>query len=105
MPGFLLHIGAQVMCSHGGQGTPVVVEPSVQVGGQPITTIADPYVIAGCPLPPVAGGPCVTGMFIVAATRITAYGQPVLLLDSMGICAPTGVPLLAVAAQTRVTGI
>jgi hypothetical protein len=32
-------------------------------------------------------------------------GQPVLLIDSQAICAPTGTPLVNVLAQTRVTAM
>lgn len=106
MPGFLLHLGATVLCSHAGQATPTVVNPRVTVSGQPIVTIASPYIVAGCalPPPPAANGPCVTAQFVTAATRITSNGQPVLLFDSQAVCVPTGTPLLVVAAQTRVTG-
>ncbi len=106
MPGFLLHLGAQVMCAHAGQAQPTAVEPRVLVSGQPVTTLAAPYVIAGCALPPpiAANGPCLTAQWITGATRVLANGLPVLLLDSQAICAPTGTPLLIVATQTRVTG-
>lgn len=76
--------------------------PRVTVSGQPITTIAAPYLIAGCPFPPVSGGPCVTAQWIVGATRVLAGGVPVVIQTGTAICAPTGVPLLAVAAQPRV---
>ncbi len=107
MPGFLLHLGATVLCSHGGQAQPTVVNPRVLVSGQPTVTLASPYVVAGCPLPPpsAANGPCVTAQFVTAATRLTSNGQPLLLLDSQAICAPTGTPLMIVATQTRVTGM
>lgn len=106
MPGFLLHFGATVLCSHGGQAQPTVVSPRVLVSGQPIVTMPGPYVVAGCalPPPPAANGPCVTAQFMTAATRITSNGQPVLLIDSQAICAPTGTPLLITVTQTRVTG-
>ena len=106
MPGFLLHVGATVLCSHGGQAQPTVPNSRVTVMGQPTVTMAAPYVVAGCalPTPPAANGPCVTSQFITAATRLTSNGQPLLLLDSQAICAPTGTPLLIVATQTRVTG-
>jgi len=66
-----------------------------------------PYIVAGCTLPPptAGNGPCVTAQWITAATRITSTGQPLLLLDSQAICAPTGTPLLILATQTRATGI
>lgn len=106
MPGFLLHVGATVLCSHGGQAQPTVPNPRVTVSGQPVTTIAGPYVVAGCALPPpiAANGPCVTGQFLTGTTRALATGQPILLLTSQSICAPTGTPLMPVMAQTRVMG-
>lgn len=106
MPGFILHMGAQVLCAHGGQATPTAPEPRVQVSGQPVTTIAAPYVVAGCALPPpiAANGPCLTAQFMTSATRVFANGVPVLLLDSQALCAPTATPLMIVQTQTRVTG-
>ncbi|WP_321930951.1 hypothetical protein [Paraburkholderia guartelaensis] len=106
MPGFLLHVGATVMCSHGGQAQPTVPNPRVTVSGMPSVTLSTPYVIAGCALPPptAANGPCVTGQFVTAALRVTSNGQPLLLLDSAAVCAPTGTPLIVTVTQTRVTG-
>lgn len=106
MPGFLLHVGATVICAHGGQAQPTTPVPRVLVSGQPVVTLASPYVVAGCALPPPPGGngPCVTGQFVSAAVRVTAMGQPVLLQDSMSVCAPSGTPLMPVAMQTRVMG-
>ncbi len=107
MPGFLLHVGATVMCAHAGQAQPTVPNPRVTVTGMPTVTLAGPYVIAGCTLPPptVANGPCITANWITAATRVTSNGQPLLLLDSQAICVPTGTPLLITVTQTRVTGM
>ena len=106
MPGPLLHVGATVLCSHGGQAQPTTPNPRVTVSGQPVVTLASPYVVAGCPLPPpLAGnGPCVTGQFIAGAARVFAAGQPVLLQTSPSVCTPTGTPLMPVVAQTRVLG-
>jgi len=107
MPGFLLHAGATVLCSHAGQAQPTVVNPRVLVNGQPTVTVASPYVVAGCalPPPPAANGPCVTAQFVTAATRLTSNGQPLLLLDSQAICVPTGTPLMILVTQLRVTGM
>jgi hypothetical protein len=104
MPGFLLHIGATVMCAHGGQAQPTVPNPRVTVSGQPVVTMTAPYVVAGCPFVPPANGPCVTAQWVLGATRVFAGGAPVLLQDSMAVCAPTGTPLLIVLTQTRVMG-
>jgi len=107
VPSFLLHVGATVLCAHGGQAQPTVPNPRVSTMGQPSVTIASPYVIAGCAFPPpsAGNGPCVTAQFVTSATRITSNGQPLLLLDSQAICAPTGTPLLTTVTQTRVTGM
>ncbi len=107
MPGFLLHVGAQVLCAHAGQAQPATPNPRVMVNGQPTVTIASPYMVAGCTLPPPPGanGPCVTAQFVTSATRVTSNGQPLLLLDSQAICAPTATPLMIVVTQTRVTGM
>ena len=106
MPGTLLHVGATVLCAHAGQAMPTVPNPRVTVSGMPTVTLASPYVVAGCTMPPpsAGNGPCVTAQFVTAALRITSNGQPLLLLDSQAICAPTGTPLMIVVTQTRATG-
>ncbi len=105
MPGFLLHVGATVMCTHAGQAQPTAPNPRVLVGGQPVVTQAAPYTIAGCPFN-VSGAPvpCVTAQWITGATRVLAGGQPVLLQDSQAICTPNGTPLNIVVTQVRVRG-
>lgn len=107
MPGFLLHVGATVMCAHGGQAQPAVPNPRVLVSGQPTVTIASPYLVAGCAMPPptAGNGPCVTAQFVTAATRVLSNGQPLLLIDSQAICVPTGTPLIPSVTQVRVTGM
>jgi len=107
MPGFLVHVGATVLCSHAGQAQPTAPNPRVMVSGQPTVTMPAPWLIAGCTLPPPPGanGPCVTAQFVTAATRVTSNAQPLLLIDSQAICAPTGTPLLIVSTQPRVTAM
>jgi len=106
MPGFLLHVGATVICAHGGQAMPTAPNPRVTVGGQPIVTQTAPYTVAGCAfVPPGGNGPCVTAQWVLGATRVTAGGAPVLLQDSVSVCAPTGTPLTVVVTQVRVKGM
>ncbi len=105
MPGFLLNVSTTVLCSHGGQAKPTVPNPRVRVMGQPSVTQGPPYVVAGCPLPPIAGGPCVAANWVVASTRVKVMGMPVLLLDSQAVCAPTGVPVVVIPGQVRVRGM
>lgn len=96
-------MGATVLCAHGGQAIPTVPSPRVMVSGMPIATIAAPYSIAGCAfVPPAGNGPCVTAQWIVGAVQVMSEGQPVVIMTGMATCVPTGTPLLAVAAQTRV---
>ena len=106
MPGFLLHVGATVLCAHGGQAQPTSPNPRVRVGAQAIVTQPAPYVVAGCALPPptAGNGPCVSAQWISAAVRVRAGGMAVLLQDSQAICAPTATPLNIVVTQIRVKG-
>ena len=105
MPGFMLHLGATVMCMHAGQAQPMTPNPRVLVGGQPIVTQTTPYTIAGCPfVPPGGNGPCVTAQWIVGAVRVLASGVPVLLQDSQAVCVPTGTGLNVLVTQVRVKG-
>jgi hypothetical protein len=107
MPGFLVHLGATVTCAHGGQAQPTAPNPRVTVMGQPTVTVAAPYVVAGCafPPPPSGNGPCVTAQWLTGTIRVTSAGQPLVVLGSQAICAPTGTPLLILATQTRVTAV
>jgi hypothetical protein len=106
MPGFLLHEGALVLCEHGGLAQPLVPYPRVTVSGQPIVLQPLPYVIAGCPFVMVlVPMPCVTGIWVMGATRVMANGMPVLLQDSQAICTPNGTPLNVIMTQVRVKGM
>jgi hypothetical protein len=107
MPGYILHMGATVLCLHAGQAQPTVTNPRVKVGSQPIVTQTSIYTIAGCtlPPPPAANGPCVTASWVTAATRVRAGQMPVLLQDSQAVCAPTGTGLNIVVTQIRAKGM
>ncbi|TQV82478.1 hypothetical protein FKG94_06975 [Exilibacterium tricleocarpae] len=107
MPGFLVHVGAQVLCSHAGQATPTAPNPRVTVSAQPTVLMTTPYAVAGCTLPPPPGanGPCVTAQWVSGSTRVFSNGQPLLVQSSQGICTPTGTPLVIAATQTRVSAL
>lgn len=105
MAGFVLHVGATVLCTHAGQAQPTAPNPRVKVGGQPIVTQSAPYTVAGCVF--VVGtvpSPCVTATWTSAATRVKAGGSPILLQDSQATCAPNGTPVNILVTQTRVRG-
>ena len=107
MPGFLLHQGATVLCSHGGQAQATSPNPRVMVGGQPVVTQPTPHMVAGCPFTTPAGTPmpCVTAQWVSAAVRVKAGGVPVLLQDSQATCIPNGTPVSIAATQVRVRGM
>ena len=102
MPAPALHLGAVVMCSHAGQATPVAPFPRVLLSGQPAVTLSSPYVVAGCALTGTGNPPCLTGQWLVGATRVLAGGAPVASMTGSSTCIPTGTPLVPVSAQTRV---
>ena len=103
MPAPILHMGATVLCAHGGQALPTLPSPRVLVSGMPIATIAAPYAVAGCAfVPPAGNGPCVTARWVVGAVQVLSEGQPVAIMTGVAVCVPTGTPLLPVVAQTRV---
>ena len=106
MPGYLLHMGATVLCAHGGQAQPTSPFPRVKVSGQMVVTQPLPYSIAGCPfMVGPTNVPCVIGTWVTGALRVKAGGLPVLLQDSQSICAPNGTPLNIVMTQFRVKGM
>jgi hypothetical protein len=107
MPGFLVHVGAQVMCSHAGQAQPTAPNPRVLVSGQPTVLITAPYVVAGCamPPPPAGNGPCVTAQWITGSVRVTSNGQPLVVRSSASVCVPTGTPLLILVTQLRASAM
>ena len=103
MSGFVVHLGATVLCAHGGQAQPTTPNPRVTVQGQSVVTTVAPYTVAGCSFAPPAGnGPCVTAQWVTGATRVTAGGQPLVLFDSQAVCSPTGTPVRVAQTQTRV---
>jgi hypothetical protein len=103
MSGFVLHVGATVLCMHGGQAMPTAPLARVTVGGQPAVGMTTTYTVAGCPLvPPPGPPPCVTATWVVPATRVTSGGVPVVVNSSTAVCVPTGTGLQPVQFQTRV---
>jgi uncharacterized Zn-binding protein involved in type VI secretion len=110
MPGPLLHVGAQVLCTHGVPATIVPSQPRVLVSGQPVATMASQIMVAGCPftLPPPKPQPCLTIQWTLPAARVLVSGQPAAIAGpAPGICLsagiPNGPPTVAVV-QPRVIG-
>ncbi len=110
MPGFVLNTAATVLCPHGGQVQIIPSSPRVQLSGQPVATLGDSYVVAGCAfvLPNGKPQPCVRVQWLMGATRVQA-GGPVILQSSVGLCLsaegiPNG-PANVVVVQSRVRGL
>lgn len=107
MPGFVVHVGASAICPHGGQVTAIPTNAQVLVGGQPVVTVDDEFLVAGCPFIVVlVPQPCIEVLWIVPSTNVLVNGQPVILQDSVGLCmnpeqAPQGPPLV-IETQTKV---
>ena len=111
MSGFLFHVGATAICPHGGQVSTVPGNPRVRVGGQPVATMADQYLVAGCAftIPGPKPQPCVRVQWLVPAVRVRVGGQPAILQSSTGLCLsaeqiPQGPPTV-IATQPRVRGM
>lgn len=103
MPGPALTQTATVLCVHGGQAQTTTPLARVRLAGA-FAVGQTPYVVAGCPFN-ISGAPspCVTATWTVAATRVRSGGIPLLLQDSVAVCAPNGTPLtVASPGQVRV---
>jgi hypothetical protein len=115
MPGFILHVGATMQCTHMAPATIPPMQPRVQVSAQPAAPFASVISVAGCPfqIPIVVGTkpqPCVLVKWAMPSTRVMVNGQPLALVPSPGagpgICQsveqiPQGPPQVTVV-QTRV---
>jgi hypothetical protein len=112
MPGFILHTGAVVNCTHAIPAQIPPIQPRVLVSGQPVATMASQILVAGCPftIPGPKPQPCLTIKWLMPAVRVLVMGQPPLLQPTpgpgQGLCLspeqiPNGPPIVA-AMQPRV---
>ena len=89
MPGFLVQVGAQILCPHGGLVQFVPATPRVRAGGAFLVTLGDVATVVGCTNVPT---PCtmVTWTPASGATRVKIAGQPALVPPLLGTwnCAP-----------------
>jgi hypothetical protein len=114
MPGFLLHVGAVVQCTHMAPANTPPTQPRVLVSGQPVATTANQYLITGCPFfIALKPSPCIRIQWTAPATRVLINGLPALMTPAPGpapgLClspeqAPQGPPMVT-AVQARVLGI
>jgi len=103
MPSPVLHLGASLLCMHGGPAQALAPFPRVTVSGQPVTTLATPHAISGCALSSTSTPPCVSANWVVGATRVLAGGSPLAISTGTAVCVPTGTGLLPVSFQLRVS--
>lgn len=101
MPAPILHLGASVMCSHGGSAVPTAPYPRVLVLGQPVVLTTSPYVIAGCALAGTGTPPCVSGQWVMGALRVRGNGLALAIVGGTAVCMAPGTPMQAVSFQTR----
>jgi hypothetical protein len=115
MPGFILHVGAVMQCTHQAPATTAPVQPRVTVSAQPVAITTNQLLVAGCPftVPGPKPQPCVKVLWTMPSTRILVAGQPVLLQTppgpgvGAGVCQsieqiPQGPPTVS-TIQARVT--
>jgi uncharacterized Zn-binding protein involved in type VI secretion len=110
MPGPLFHVAAVAICPHGGQVTTIPTNVRVTVMGQPVATMNDQFLVAGCaftvgPKPQ----PCVKVQWLVPSARVKVMGVPAILAPGPGLCQsveqiPQGPPSI-ITVQPRVTGM
>jgi hypothetical protein len=105
MPGFLVQQGAMVTCAHGAPAMPTAPNPSVMLSGMPSTLVPIPWMVTGCPAAAALNPPCITGTWTLGTVRVTSYGQPLVIQSGVSICAPSGLPLMPILAQTRVAAM
>lgn len=84
MPGLMLHVGAQLGCTHQATATIAPGQTRVLVNAQPVATSGNQIAVAGCPFQiPVGAGtkpqPCVKVIWANVSSRVLVMGQPVLL--------------------------
>jgi hypothetical protein len=117
MPGFLLHVGAVLQCTHAGPGVIAPSQARVLVTGQPVATMLSVITVGGCPFQvPVGAGtkpqPCVLIKWLMPAARVLVMGQPAAVCPAPGsgpgLCQsveqiPAGPPIVS-TIQPRVLG-
>lgn len=111
MSGPIVHVGAGITCTHGGMVSIAPGSPRVMVSGQPVATMTDNFLVAGCAftLPSGTPHPCMRVQWMTPAARVQVMGQPVITQASMGMglaadSAPQGPPIVG-GVQPRVIAL
>jgi hypothetical protein len=110
MPGYIATAGSIVLCPHMAQAKPAAPpSPRVKISGQPVVTVANTFAVQGCPNPPppppTNTGPCITGAWVPAPSRVKVQGQSVVFRNSTALVTPPVNGVLTVKlTQFRVKG-
>jgi hypothetical protein len=97
-----LTTASTLTCPHMAKIIATSKTPLLKMGGAPVLTSADVFVIAGCPftLPGGKPSPCVTIEWVKTDLKATIQGAKTLSAASVGLCkSPEGVPQGPVIVQ------
>jgi hypothetical protein len=90
MPGFVLHVGAVMSCTHQAPAATAPTQVRVLVSLQPVAVSSNTILVAGCPFQvPTPTGvpkpqPCVKVQWAMPSTRVLVGGLPMLLQTPPG---------------------
>jgi hypothetical protein len=103
VPGFPLTVTTALSCFHQAPALIPPTQTAVAVLGQPVATATAQIGVVGCVFATAAPQPCVTIRWSMFSTKVTAQGQPLLLMPppgagpAPGVClgpAPQGIPVV-----------
>ncbi len=110
MTGQTITKNSSMQCPHGGQVQVITTNTRVKADQGYIGTMADTYLISGCPFqipgtPPIPS-PCVKVQWVIPDVRNKVNGSPTISITSSGICLaatqlPQG-PVSVVNVQSKV---
>ena len=92
MPGFLLHVGAEMKCLHQALAVIAPSQLRVLVGGKPVATMTSKIKVVACPftVPGPKPQPCLTVKWSMPTTRVLIGGKPALVQAGPGPGAGVG---------------
>jgi len=105
MAGKSITINSSLQCPHGGMVQIVTTNTRAMADSGFIATIADTFIISGCPL----SSPCVTVQWIVPDISVKVNGNPTISQSSVGLCLsaaqlPRG-PVIIVNTQQKMSSL
>jgi len=113
MAGKSITVNSTLQCPHGGMVQIITTNTRAMADSGFIATIADTFIISGCPfqIPAVVPipSPCVTVQWIVPDTRVKVNGNPTISQSSVGLCLsaaqlPQG-PVMIVNTQQKMSSL